>query len=152
MKLHRDFLTQSNEGDDQMQMGPMIDIVFLLLIYFMVTTTLLKTEADLGLRLPGEVRQTQEIKMPDEQIIEITADNRVILNGMEFAVSGDGAIPDLVGTLRRFEAAASSAGVRAMVTIAADPESVHQRSMDVLNACAEARIRNVSFAPREGGV
>jgi biopolymer transport protein ExbD len=134
-----------------MQMGPMIDIVFLLLIYFMVTTTLLKTEADLGILLPGEVRQIEAVKMPDEQIIEITAENRVILNGREFPVAGDGAIPELVQTLRRFEAAAFSAGVKAMVTIDAADGSVHQRSMDVLNACAEARIRNVSFAMREGG-
>ncbi len=146
MKLHRNLVMGDEGGDNEMQMGPMIDIVFLLLIYFMVTTTLLKTEADLGIRLPGEVAQTTSLKMPDEQVIEISPENRVSLNGLEFAVSADGTIQGLVTTLKRFAAAAALAKNEAMVTIAAHPDSRHQRAMDVLNACAEARIKNVTFS------
>ncbi len=38
--------------------APMIDVVFLLLIYFMVASTLEQQEADLSFQLPGTVEQT----------------------------------------------------------------------------------------------
>ena len=74
MKL--DILNLIGQGgeDEEFQMAPMIDIVFLLLIYFMVTTTIIKQEADLGMQLPGQVQQSTAVVMPDEQIIEVLAD------------------------------------------------------------------------------
>ena len=115
MKLHENFLIPDT-GDDEMQMGPFIDIVFLLLIYFMVTTTLLKTEADLGIRLPGMVQQSKVVKMPDDQVIEITALNAVVLNGTSYTVTADGQIPQLVNTLLRFKQAAQAANPACLPT------------------------------------
>ena len=51
--------------------APMIDVVFLLLIYFMVSSTLERQEADLSFQLPGTVEQETPLDLPDEQIIEI---------------------------------------------------------------------------------
>ncbi|WP_372798464.1 ExbD/TolR family protein, partial [Pontiella sp.] len=39
----------------ELQIAPLIDVVFLLLIYFMVSAQLKRTEADLDLALPGSV-------------------------------------------------------------------------------------------------
>ena len=39
----------------ELQIAPLIDVVFLLLIYFMVTSSLKKSEADLGITLPGSI-------------------------------------------------------------------------------------------------
>ena len=56
-----------------LQIAPLIDVVFLLLIYFMVSAQLKRPEADLGLSLPGSVAVTTQLVMPDEQIIVIDA-------------------------------------------------------------------------------
>ena len=41
----------AGESDPNVDISPLIDVAFLLLIYFLVTASLLKQEADLGLAL-----------------------------------------------------------------------------------------------------
>lgn len=145
MKLDIQALLGNSKEDEDFQMSPIIDCVFLLLIYFMLTTTLLKVEADLGIQLPGQVKQSVALKMPDEQIIEITAAGNVVLNGQSFDGPESRAMPVLTQTLIRFRQAADSANIKSMVTIQAADEALHQRVVDVMNACAAARITNVTF-------
>ena len=132
--------------DVEMQMGPMIDMVFLLLVFFMVTAKPVKPEADVGMSLPGTVSQEESLDMPDEQQIEITAEGSVVLNDLKFAEPADKEMPRLLGTLKRFKEAAKANGSEALVTIAAADQSTHQRIVDVLNVCARAEITGVSFA------
>ena len=73
-----------------MQMGPMIDMVFLLLVFFIVTSKPIQPESDINLGLPGTVAQTDVVEMPDEQRLEIMADGRIVLNEMELAAGNDG--------------------------------------------------------------
>lgn len=145
MKLDVMNLTGQGGDDEEFQMAPMIDIVFLLLIYFMVTTSIIKQEADLGMQLPGEVRQTTAVVMPDEQIVEIYADGRVVLNGQVYDSPDSRTMPDLTRVLRRFKQSADLANTPAMITIQAEDDAIHQRIIDVMDACAEAGIRSVSF-------
>lgn len=145
MKIDLMNIVKASKDDEEIQMSSMIDIVFLLLIYFIVTTTLIRTEADLGIQLPGMVVQSKEVKMPDEQIIEIDDRGVVFLNGRAFDSPDKREMPELASTLVRFRQAAAAAKTPAMVTIQASEDSVHQRVVDVMNACAAAEIKNVSF-------
>jgi len=130
----------------ELQMAPLIDCVFLLLIYFMVATTLHKSEADLGITLPGTVAQAQPMQMPDEQIVEIDRLGKVILNGKVFSENADEReLPELVKTLVRYRLAAQAAGTKALITVQADGDCLHQRVVDVMNACAGAGITFVTF-------
>ena len=83
--------------------------------------------------------------MPDEQIIEVHATGRIYLNGREFGSVDSHELPDLVGTLSRYLQAADASRNKAMVTIWAEDEAKHQRVIDVMNACADAGIENVTF-------
>ena len=132
--------------EPELQIAPLIDMTFLLLIYFLVSCSLVKSEADLGIRLPGVLAQAQSVDMPDEQIVEIAKNGVVMLNGREYdsALSTD--LPQLVATLQRYQASAAGARNEAMITIAADDDTPHQRVIDVMNACAAAAIRNVTFS------
>ena len=69
----------------EMQMGPMIDMVFLLLVFFMVTAKPTKPESDIKMTLPGSVSQETSVDLPDEQRIQIEAGGQVILNDMNIA-------------------------------------------------------------------
>ena len=130
----------------EMQMGPMIDMVFLLLVFFMVTARPLQQESDIVLGLPGAVAQAEAVDIPDEQRILILADGQVVMNEMEFDGPDDRELPQLVATLTRFKQAADNARAEALVTLAPDDDSRHQRIVDVLNACARAGITGVTFA------
>jgi biopolymer transport protein ExbD len=52
----------------------------------------------------------------------------------------------LTRTLTRLKDSSDRAGIDTVVKIQADPDSPHQRAIDVLNACAKASIKKVSFA------
>ncbi len=133
----------------KIDMTPMIDAVFLLLIFFMVTTTLHRQEADISFALPGVAQQDEPVEIPDEQIIEIYGDGVVMLNGLQYDPPGVPDMPELVETLTRFKATADANKVEAMITIAPDADVKHQRVVDVLNACAAAKIANVTFSVDE---
>ncbi len=137
------------KSDEEMQIAPLIDVVFLLLIYFMVTTSLLRLETDLGIQLPGRVKQSEQLKMPDEQIVEVFADGRVMLNNQTFDSPNSRELPELTSTLKRFRQASDLANVKAMVTVQAEDEALHGRVIDVLNACAGADIQFVSVGMGE---
>lgn len=137
---------EQQDEDPELNVAPLIDLVFLLLVYFMVTASLVRSEADLGIKLPGMLAQAEAVEMVDEQMIEVMPDGRVLLNGRAFDRPNDPYMPELVGTLIRYRLSAESAGSPPFVTIWAEDDTRHQRVIDVLNACAEAGITQVSFA------
>jgi len=144
MKLRR-----PSEVTMKMDMTPMIDCVFLLLVFFMVGSTLHKQEADISFSLPGVADQSEPVQIPDEQIIEIYSDGSVVLNDLVFDKPTSTALPELIETLKKFKATADANKTESMITIAPAPDVKQQRVVDVLNACAEAKIANVSFAMEE---
>ena len=127
-------------------MTPMIDCVFLLLVFFMVSTTFNKQEADISFALPGTAAQSDAVEIPDEQIIQITEAGNVFLNDLEYDKPTDPDMPELVKTLILFRQTAEANKVPAMITIAPEDNVKQQRVVDVLNACTAAKIANVTFA------
>lgn len=131
----------------EMQMGPMIDIVFLLLVFFMVTARPIQPESDVGLQLPGTVEQSEVVNLPNEIKIQVRADGQVIVNELLVDATASQDMPELVRMLTRFKEAADANQQNPLVTVLAENGGRHQRVVDVLNACATANIRGVTFAP-----
>ncbi len=129
----------------EMQMGPMIDMVFLLLVFFMVTAKPLKPEADIPLGLPGTAEQDEPLDLPDEQKIVIQSSGAILLNESPLADAGDRELDKLHRTLYRLGEAAKASQSELLVTLAPEDEAKHQRIVDVLNACARAGISGVTF-------
>jgi biopolymer transport protein ExbD len=140
-------ITRKREPESaEISMSPMIDMVFLLLVFFLVTSKPIKPEADLGLTLPGTVSQEESLDIPDEQKIEILADGQVVLNELPLDTPRSKDLPALTSTLTRFKEATDANQEEALVTIDANDEVPHQRIVDVMNACAIAGIKGVTFA------
>ena len=134
------------QDEPELSIAPLIDMTFLLLIYFICTCSLIQPEADLGIRLPGMVAQATSVEMPDEQMIEVRENGQIFLNDREFDSAASQDLPDLLRTLRQYRAASEASGNQARITIWADDQAEHQRVIDVMNACAAARIKDISFA------
>lgn len=141
MKTNRDMFAEG-EG---FSLDSMLDIVFLLLIYFMVTAAFVKEEADISMSLPSRVEQDEPLDMPEEQVLDIMGDGSVWLNGQPFDDAMSHELPELTRTLSLFRVAAEDAGVPAFIVVQAEDDARHQRIIDVLNACAVAEISLVSF-------
>lgn len=134
-----------------MQMGPMIDMVFLLLVFFMVTAKPIKQESDISLGLPGAVSQEEALDIPDEQRIVISKEGSIMLNDLELGAPQDRELNRLVATLTRFKKAAELNKSEPLVTLDPDDAAIHQRLIDVMNACAKAGISGLTFAQGEEG-
>ena len=135
------------EEDPVLDISPLIDVAFLLLIYFLVTTTLQKSEADLSLVLPGvEKSDSKEVKI-DQMLVAINAEGLILVNEeVSDSDPNDRDLPNLTERLTRYSASAEVANTETQVVIDCDSEAVGQRFIDVLNVCAKAKIKNVSLA------
>ncbi len=132
------------ESEDKVNITPMIDVVFLLLIYFMFLP--LQQEADIGIKLPSDAPPAENLELPSEHIVEIYPNGMILLNGAPMDGNDDRNMERLARTLTRLRLSSDRAGIDTVVKIQADPDSPHQRAIDVLNACARADIKKVSFA------
>lgn len=130
----------------EIQMGPMIDMVFLLLVFFMVTAKPIKQESDINIGLPGTVAQEETVDIPDEQRITIRSDGQVILNDQPMDSPASAELPTLLATLKRFKESSEANKSEALITIDAEDGAIHQRIVAVLNVCAKAEITGVTFA------
>jgi len=75
-------ISDSNEDEPILNLTPMIDVVFQLLIFFMVATTFLDPEKEIGIELP-EATSGVASEEAEELIINIFADGRIVLSGRE---------------------------------------------------------------------
>lgn len=129
----------------ELQIAPLIDVVFLLLIYFMVTASLVKKEGDISFMLPATVSQPEKMDVPVEVVIEIDADGTVILEGMQFPRE-DRALGDLVNHIRGLKKIAGSQKAPFFVNVMPEKTTLHRRVVDVMDACAAADVDNLSFS------
>jgi biopolymer transport protein ExbD len=139
-------LRKKPEPKPSIAIAPMIDVVFLLLMYYLVTSTLDKQEADISFQLPGVVEQTESVDMPDEQIIEIDASGQVVVNEYTYDSPNSPRLLELTGMLTRFKEASDANKVEALVTIAPSDSTTHQMIIRVMDACSIAGIKGVNFS------
>ncbi len=140
MRAHRE-----QEQGLGFQIAPMVDIVFILILFFMTTVGAIKTENELNIKLPGKISQNQPIKTFDEQIVQVQANGQVLMNEQIFGEPADRELSSLAVTLKRFKELADSNKTQALLTISTAPKAKYERVIDVLNVCAAARIEGVTF-------
>ncbi|MGF1450764.1 MAG: ExbD/TolR family protein [Opitutales bacterium] len=134
------------KSEDRVDLTAMIDVVFLLLIYFMVTTTIMKQESDIGLKLPSDVPAAADTPLPEEHLVDILADGGILFNGAPIGDADDRDLPELVGLLTRVRESSERAGFKTLVLLNPEPSTPQQDIVNVLNACVEAGVTSVTFA------
>ena len=139
-------LKKKPEEKVSMPIAPMIDVVFLLLIYFMVSSTLARQEADLSFQLPGSVEQEEPLELPDEQIIEIRDNGQIVVNDYPYDSPEVARFEELAAMLTRFREASTANKVDAIVTISPSESVEHAQIVKVMDACSVAGIEAVNFA------
>lgn len=124
------------------QISPLIDVVFLLLIYFMVAATLIRKEAGLAFALPSP---GNGLAIPVEVRVEIAADGTVEVDGMRFA-GNDRSLNTLATQISKLKSLAAAQHSLFFVNITPHKETLHRRVIDVMDACAEAGVGHLAFS------
>ncbi len=127
---------RSIEVDDALNLTPMIDCVFLLLIFFMVTTVF-KQPYSLVVELP-EARQAQVVE-EKKLVASISADGRMEINRVPVDLS------TIDQVLRR-----EQQGTRSLtLVVRTDKETRHKHLLDLFEAAKRAGIEKIPLATED---
>jgi len=126
------------------QLAPLVDIVFLLLVFFLVATTYLDEERDVSVVLPKiETPKGKSQRRLERVLLNVREDGTIILGGR--SVDRE--------TLYRALVIARRRNPDVPVVLRGDKAVPHGEVMGVYDVCRRARVRNVAVAveaPRGG--
>ena len=127
-------------------MTSMIDVVFLLLIFFLVTYQITEQEKDLRIQLPSTAEGSQEVRVANKIVVNISKDKVITIDGRVFT------LPELRETLDRIVKAAELAGEgaadRQPIRVRGDTEWEYGEIMKVIDEIKRAGIWNVDLTTR----
>lgn len=135
--------------EPDLDISSLIDVCFLLLIYFLATSTIAPRERGLDLKLPG-FAETPASPNIESLVISIDGSGRVStglddsLRIMDADPSSRN-LPHLLAQLELYASAARASNSTPLVRLRAEDQAPQQRVIDVLNALAKTRIKSVAF-------
>lgn len=131
---------RQKRDEEFINLTSLIDVVFILLIFFMVSTSFTK-ESHLVVSLPeatGEVPQT-----PPEQI-EI-----LIMSDGSYAINGQALVNTKIETLKSALEKISSGNNKAPLVITADAKTPHQAVVQAMDAAGQLGFAHLSITTRQ---
>ncbi len=127
------------------QIAPMIDVVFVILLFFIVQASDIQVENAHVTKLPGTVEGSTETVLPDEIAVRIEDDGQVYLNDDPLDAPETKNLPEFAGSLNSLREASDASKSKVLVTIYANELARYERVIDVLDALSRAKITDVTF-------
>lgn len=149
MARHKKILPPEKD-EPGLDISSLIDVCFLLLIYFLVTTQIVKKEQELSTAIPSLDPLTQPVELAP-LFIEVEGNGNVSIRNESGLIEvietkpEDRLLPNLLERLKLHKGAADVSGKKALVQIKVDGEAVQQRVTDVMNSLASAQITEITF-------
>ena len=124
------------EQGAELELAPMIDVVFLLLIFFIVTWQYAQFERDMDISVPAAEESVDQPRKQGEIIVNVRESGEIVLNGR--VVSNQELQAKLNAISQEFPNQA--------VILRGASEASYQTIIDVLDQIKKAGIWNVAFA------
>lgn len=125
----------------RVNLTPLIDVVFLLLIFFMVSTTF-KDSARINVELPSIETDQPEEQHSIDLTIQIAADGAISVNDRELLTSS----PEL---LKRAISGVSAGETDIPVIVKVDKNAPFQAVMTVMDVAAQLKLNKLTFPGRK---
>lgn len=125
-----------NEQEIDVNLTPLIDVVFLLLIFFMVSTTFVR-ESEIDLTLPEASEEQRDVPLDK---IDVAVDK----NGQYF-VNGQALINSQLGTMKTALRQLMMDDGDPLVIISADAQASHQSVVTVMDAARQVGLVRITF-------
>jgi biopolymer transport protein ExbD len=142
-------MPEEDTGTLGFQIAPMIDVVFVIMLFFMVMASSVRVEKELNTKLPGSAETTTATEFYDEQIVGIAENGEITLNDEPVDSPESKDLPVFTNTLKRLKQSSDNAKTPVVLTIVSELNAPYQRTINVLNACAAAKVDNVTFTVGE---
>lgn len=129
---------QSQFGSERtgIQLAPMIDVVFLLLIFFIVLWNYARFETEIDISVPAASAGENPERTIGEIVVNVKKEGDIIIEGIERTE---------LETLEMFKSIVAAYPDQALI-LRGDKEASFDHIVKVLNLCKEANIWNISFA------
>lgn len=124
-----------------LSLTPLIDVVFLLLIFFLVTSEFEEEERRLDIVLPSATSATPMISKPREIVVDVDAGGSVYLSGQ---------LTSLTELQRLLRIAVASNPTNQTVVIRADRATSFQPVVSVMDLCNKTGISDYSVTTQDG--
>ncbi len=135
------FRDRQPEATAELELAPMIDVVFLLLIFFIVSWQFARFEEDMDVSVPAAEEKAEEDRSVGEIIVNVRRDGSIVLNGVNVSKAA---------LLEKLQIISKSYPSQAVI-LRGDVETDFQYIIDVLDQVKKAGIWNVAFASMETG-
>jgi len=122
-----------------LQLAPMIDVLLLLLLFFIITLDMGRRETELEIMVPAaDEGQDNDNRQQGEILVNVREDGSIVVEGNVLTIEE---------LLEKFMVIAKVYKDQAVI-LRLDEKSTNKHTIDILNACHKAGIWNVSFATR----
>ena len=133
------FMKNKRSRAPAVQMASLMDIVFLLLCFFVTSSVFSQWETEVAITLPTTKSATIPGRMPGEIILNLNADGKVSVNG--HALSLEEVTKRLTRIAENFPGQP--------VVIRADKTCSYETLMSLIDACRTANVWNFSLATED---
>ena len=118
------------------QLAPLVDVLLLLLIFFLLTWNAARNENELDVKVPKATAAKEKTAPIGDVVVNVKADGNVVVNRR--TLTGP-ELTDLLKSLVQLDAEQA-------VVIRGDETGAYKNVVGVLNICSEAGVTNVAFA------
>ncbi len=118
------------------QLAPLVDVLLLLLIFFLMTWNAARNENELDVKVPKASAAKEKMAPIGDVVVNVKADGNVVVNRRNLSGAE---LTDLLKGLVQLNADQA-------VVIRGDESGAYKNIVNVLNICSESGVTNVAFA------
>ena len=118
------------------QLAPLVDVLLLLLIFFLLTWNAARNENELDVKVPKASAAKEKTSPIGDVVVNVKADGNVVVNRRTLSAAE---LSELLKSLVQLN-------TEQAVVIRGDEAGAYRNVVGVLNICSEAGITNVAFA------
>lgn len=132
-------IKRPKEEGVELNLTPIIDMVFLLLIFFLVATKFADIERDIRVSPPSSRHVRPVTALPQELIINVSTDGRLLISGKVLQIED----------IDRLLKTAVARNPRQAVVIRGDKDSILQFAVNILDLCEKHGIKRTYLTTRQ---
>ena len=130
------FVRSNRSRAPQLALTSMLDVIFLLLCFFVTVSVFSQWENEISIKLPNAATSEEPDRLPGEIVLNLAKDGTVSVNGQKWTLD------DVTARLKKVAAFYPGQPV----IVRADKEARYETLVGLIDACRAADVWNFSLA------